>query len=51
MSLIKIAGRNHIFSPLYLKKQSITKENAINHQCVMVTKSSQLGLQDFTNHY
>ena len=33
MRTIKIVGRNHIFSPLQL----ITKEKAINHECVMVT--------------
>ena len=39
MRTIKIDGRNHIFSQ---------KKNAINHECVMVTKSLQLGLQKFT---
>ncbi len=39
MRTIKIVGRNHIFSLLCLIKQCITKENAINHKCVMVTKS------------
>ncbi len=27
------------------------KENEINHECVMVTKSLQQGLQNFTRHY
>ena len=42
MRTIKIVGRNYIFSPLCL----ITKESAINHECVMVTKSLHLGLHD-----
>ena len=30
--------------------QIITKESAINHECVMVTNCLQLGLQDFSGY-
>ncbi len=51
MKTIKIVGRNYIFSPLCLIKA--VHKNANNHECDMVTKSLQLGLQDFTriNNY
>ncbi len=39
MSTVKIVGRNDIFSPFCLIKQLITKEKAINHECVMVTRA------------
>ncbi len=48
MTTIHIIGRNRIFSPLCLIKAAHNKKNAINHECDMVTKSLQLGLQDFT---
>ncbi len=41
-------SKSHIFTSLPNKAFDITKEKAINHECVMVTKSILLCLQDFT---
>jgi hypothetical protein len=39
-----VFNRNHIFTSARNKQQRITKENAINHECVMITRSLRLGL-------
>ena len=51
MGWIKIARRKHIFSPLHVPnlKQCITKDNAINHEEVILTISLPLSLQHI-NH-
>ncbi len=42
MRTIKMVSSNHIFSPLPINlKQLIKKENAMNHECIMVTGSPE----------
>ncbi len=47
---VKIVGRNRIFLAQRLIK-AVHNKRKCNHKCIMETNSSQLDLQDFTNHY